>query len=198
MGLARGLEVASEYFMGKADVQSAARRIAARLQELGIEYAIAGGLAVTAHGHLRVTTDVDLLLTEEGLARFKAESLGRGWVEKFAGSTGVRDTVHDVEVDVLLTGGFPGDGQPADLAFPDPSDASDAQEGLRYINLRVLVELKIASGLTAPDRLQDFADVIQLVRVNGLDAEFAARLHESVREKYVELWGYAQLPTREL
>jgi hypothetical protein len=40
------LAYASEYFMGRADVQRAARKLAARLDELGIPYAIVGGLAV--------------------------------------------------------------------------------------------------------------------------------------------------------
>ncbi|MHC4814177.1 MAG: hypothetical protein ACYTFN_13880, partial [Planctomycetota bacterium] len=100
----RALDQASRYFMGKADVQKAARRIANRLRELGIPYAIAGGLSVSAHGHVRVTQDVDVLLTPNGLERFKQRSLGHGWVEQFPGSKGVRDTQHNVRVDFLLTG----------------------------------------------------------------------------------------------
>ncbi len=196
-GLARSLDEASKYFMGKADVQRAAQRLAARFDELRIDYAIAGGLAVSAHGHRRVTVDVDVLLTPAGLRRFKAESLGRGWVEKFEGSKGVRDTIHDVPIDVLLTGDFPGDGKPTDLAFPDPEDVSVDSEGLKVLSLPVLVELKLASGLSAPDRLQDFADVIQLIRANGLDEGFASQLHAQVRDKYAELWGYSQRPTGE-
>ena len=56
------------------------------------------------------------------------------------------------------------------------------------------LDLKIASGLSAPDRLQDFADVIQLVRANALGEDFAARLHPGVRVKYTELWQLAQRP----
>ena len=57
--------------MGTADVQQAAVRLAKKLEELGIPYAICGGLAVFAHGHERMTKDVDVLLTAEGLRRFK-------------------------------------------------------------------------------------------------------------------------------
>ena len=56
-----GLAYAQRYFMGQADVQKAALHLTARLTELSIPYAICGGLAVTAHGHLRVTVDVDPL-----------------------------------------------------------------------------------------------------------------------------------------
>jgi hypothetical protein len=98
---------------------------------------------------------------------------------------------------VLLTGSYPGDGKPTDLAFPVPEDVSVEEDGIKFLSLRSLVELKIASALTAPDRLQDLADVIQLIRENDLDSEFASQLHTSVRDKYEELRGHAQRPTGE-
>ena len=51
----------------------------------------------------------------------------------------------------------------------------------------------VASGMTAPERPRDFDDVIQLIRANNLSRDFAARLNAWVREKYAELWGYAQI-----
>ena len=53
-----------------------------------------------------------VLLTPEGLAAFKAHALGRGYVEKFPGSRVMRDTEHGVDIYVVLTGTFPGDGKP--------------------------------------------------------------------------------------
>lgn len=41
---------------------------------------------MNAHGYRRVTTDVDVLLTQEGLAQLEDKHLGRGWVERFAGA----------------------------------------------------------------------------------------------------------------
>jgi hypothetical protein len=58
-----------------------------------------------------------------------------------------------------------------------------------------LVELKLASGLSAPDRPRDFADVIQLIRKNSLGEHFADQLHPYVQPKFRELWGYAQRPS---
>jgi len=191
------LEQAGRYFMGTADVQLALRRITAKLEELGIAYAICGGLAVSAHGHRRTTSDVDVLLTPDGLQRFKDAALGRGWLEKFAGSRGVRDTESMVPIDFLLTGGHPGDGTKRGVIFPDPSTCATDIGGARYLTLAKLVELKLASGLSAPDRLQDFADVISLVRANTLPESFADALHIEVQPKYRELWGYAQRPTGE-
>jgi hypothetical protein len=56
------------------------------------------------------------------------------------------------------------------------------------------VELKLASGITAPHRLRDLADVLELIRVAALPAELADELDPFVREKYLELWRAAQTP----
>lgn len=180
--------------MGTSDVHRAADRLCQKLDELAIPYAICGGLAVNAHGHQRATTDVDVLLTPAGHAKFKANALGRGWLEKFQGSRGVKDTERNVPIDFLLTGGIPGDGTPRGVTFPDPALVAIDREGKRYLDLARLVELKIASALSAPDRPRDFDDTIQLIRSNQLGEHFADQLHPYVQPKYRELWGYAQRP----
>ena len=48
------------------------------------------------------------------------------------------------------SGGFPGDGKPKPVAFPDPAGASVDIGGIRYLSLEKLVELKLASGMTNP------------------------------------------------
>ena len=62
-----------------------------------------------------------------------------------------------------------------------------------YINLVSLLELKIASGMTAAHRLQDLADAIQLIRVNSLPQNYAGQLNPFVRAKFDELWQAAQV-----
>jgi hypothetical protein len=47
--------------------------------------------------------------------------------------------------------------------------------------------------MTAPHRPQDLADVIQLIKVNHLPADFRERLHSYVHDKFDELWKYAQI-----
>lgn len=187
-------EAAGEYFAGRSPVHRALWRVHHRLNELGIAHAVAGGLAVNAHGHVRMTSDIDLLMRPEDLATFKAHWLGRGWAELFAGSRGMRDTAENVKIDVLLAGGFPGDGQPKPVAFPDPATvAQTGPEGLPYLPLSTLIELKLASGMTAPHRLQDLSDVIQLIRANALPPDYAQGLHPYVREKFAEMWRLAQV-----
>lgn len=54
------------------------------------------------------------------------------------------------------------------------------------------IKVKLASGMSSPDRLVDLAEVIALVRANGLSREFAGSLDPSVQEKFRELWLAAQ------
>jgi hypothetical protein len=56
-----------------------------------------------------------------------------------------------------------------------------------------MIELKLASGISAAHRLRDLADVIALIRVNALAESYADSLDASVREKYLELWRAAQV-----
>lgn len=189
------LAEATRFFMGQSQVQEAARRLEAKLRELGIPYAVAGGLAVGAHGHLRVTRDVDVLLTEDGLRRFKAACLGLGWLERVPGGRHMRDVVCNVPVDVLVTGRYPGDGKPRGLAFPDPALVAVQMPVGQVVSLPTLVELKVASGMYTADRLQDHADVIQLIRANHLAEDFAEQLHPDVRDRYRQLWQIAQNPS---
>ena len=60
-------------------------------------------------------------------------------------------------------------------------------DGVKFLTLEKLIELKLASGMTAPDRLKDLADVQELIKIRGLSSEFAAKLNPYVRGKYLEL-----------
>lgn len=175
--------------MGVSDVHAALVELVKRLEEDQIPYAIVGAMALNELGYERVTNDVDVLLTREGLETFKRRHIGRGYVEKFPGSKGFRDAVNGVGIDILIAGDFPGDGKPKPVAFPDPTTAT---RGKRVCLLPVekLVELKLASGISAPDRLKDLADVLELVRAAGLPRDLP--LDPSVRPKYDELWLAAQ------
>src|SRR5688572_20864633 len=49
------------------------------------------------------------------------------------------------------------------------------------------IELKLALGTSAPDRLKDLADVQELIKIRKLGADLAPNLDPYVREKYLEL-----------
>jgi hypothetical protein len=65
------------------------------------------------------------------------------------------------------------------------------------LTLPKLIELKLASGISAPHRLKDLADVLELIRRLSLPRQMGESLDASVRTKYEELWQAAQTPERE-
>jgi len=186
-GGAGALRAAGRFFMRRDDVHATLLRLTSRLEELGIPYAVAGGMALVAHGYDRTTIDVDVLVAPEHLARIHAALAGAGYLPPCAGSKDLRDTETGVRVEFLLAGRFPGDGLPKPIAFPDPAGSAVALDGIRFLALAPLIELKLAAGLSHPGRVKDLADVQELIRVLHLDAAFGARLHPWVQAKYAEL-----------
>lgn len=182
------LREAGEFFMGRGDLRTTMSRLAARLAAEKIEYAVVGAMALGQHGYVRMTEDVDVLITREGLRRFSETCSGKGYVPTHRGAKRMfRDAETGVRIEFLVAGEFPGDGKPKPVAFPDPAICSREVDGIWVVTLPRLVELKLASGLTAPDRLRDLADVQELIRSERLTTRFAGQLDASVRPKFREL-----------
>ncbi len=182
------LSEGSRHFDEQSALFQTLRGIAQRLDELQIPYAVVGGMALFRHGLRRFTEDVDILVTKADLRRIHEALDGRGYLPPFAKSKNLRDTQHGVRIEFLTTGDFPGDGKPKPVSFPDPASVSFEADGVRYINLETLVELKLASGMTNLGRLKDLSDVMELIKTLSLSREFSDSLNPYVREKYVELW----------
>jgi len=171
---------------------NAAKRLAREMKTLQVDYCIVGGNALNAHGYDRATTDVDVLVTQAGLDKFKKSLIGKGYVPRFHGaSKSFKDTINSVPVDFVTTGEFPGDGLPKEVAFPDPKDVSftakEGEEDLNYISLFALINLKLASALSEPSRLKDKVDVMELIERCSLDEKFACQLAPSVRSEFLQL-----------
>jgi len=104
----------------------------------------------------------------------------------------------NIPIDVVTAGEYPGDGKPKPVQFPEPADASVTIAGVRTLRLEKLIELKLASGMTAPDRVKDLGDVQELIRTLRLDRGFAETLHPYVRARFLDLQqGVAQASDRE-
>jgi len=182
------LHEAGEFFMGRGDLRATMKRLAARLAAEKIPYAVVGAMALGQHGYVRMTEDINVLVTRQGLRRFSQTCSGKGYVPTHRGSKRMfRDAETGVRIEFLVAGEFPGNGKPKPVAFPDPASCSVEVEGIRVVALPRLIELKLASGLTAPDRLRDLADVQELIRSERLTARFAGQLDASVRPKFREL-----------
>jgi len=180
---------ALRYFMGEGALNKALARITGDLKKHGIDYMVIGAVALLAHGYPRLTEDIDLVLTPEGLEAFHRELIGLGYLPAFPGAKKrLRSTTDGITIEVMTTGEYPGDGKPKPVRIPDPSAASTEIDGVRFVTFEKLIELKLASGMSAPHRLKDLADVQELIKFRNLQRDFAERLDPYVRDKFLELY----------
>lgn len=148
-------------------VREAAVKTAEQLDHLGIRYALAGGLAVGAHGHIRATTYVDFLVGEEAF-----EHVGAMVTFK----AGVPIEVDGVRIDYL---------SPVSLGpqLEEVLDNPAVNEGLAILPIEVLIYMKLAAK-----RRKDMVDVIELVKA-GADVKRA--------RDYLEQYAADLVPTFE-
>jgi hypothetical protein len=177
----RRLKEIDMFFQGKDPVHQTMRRAARRLEKAGVPYAVVGGMAVNAHRYQRTTGDVDFLLTPEGFEEFRKRFVGKNYATVPGRPMRFMDRTNRITLDILVTGLFPGSGEPGPIAYPDPSEVSETIEKVRFVDLVTLVQLKLAAR-----RYRDFGDVVELIRFNNLDESFANRLHPSVHGDYIE------------
>jgi hypothetical protein len=185
-------EVAT-FFMHTDPVHQALREIARRLDGLRIPYAVVGGMALVAHGYARTTVDVNVLVTQDGLDAAHQALDGLGYVRPIPGSKNLRDTQTGVAIEFLVSGQYPGDDKSKPVVFPEPSAVAVTIDGIQFVALPKLIELKLALGMANPGRLRDLADVQELIRVLKLPSDYAAQLDPYVRAKFAELRAALQV-----
>jgi hypothetical protein len=169
------------FFEGRGREHQTLRRLVQRLEKAKIPYAIIGAMAVNAHGAERTTKDVDVLVTQEGLDRFRIQYVGKSYDPIEGRPRRFVEKRSKVSIDFLVTGRFPGSGKPGPIAFPDPGEASLRIKNTSVVTLPHLIQLKLAAR-----RYQDFGDVVFLLRVHNLDEAFMDKLHPSVRSDFME------------
>lgn len=72
--------------------------------------------------------------------------------------------------------------------MPNPQTEFVDIDGVHFVSPEKLIELKLASGMTAGHRLKDLADVQELIKARSLTSEFASLLNPYVRAKFLELY----------
>jgi len=181
----------SMYFEERSAVHTTLRSLVKVLNELGVDYAVVGGMAMFIHGYRRFTEDVDILVTREGLAQIHDALEGRGYVKPFAASKILRDATTGVKIDFLISGQYPGDGKAGPIAFPEPKGAAIQRDNAQVLSIDKLVELKLASG-QSPGRRKDIGDVQELIRFLNLPRDFSSKLDPSVQALFEQLWDEIQ------
>lgn len=99
-----------------------------------------------------------------------------------------------MRIEIITAGEYPGDGLPKPVIFPDPMTpgVTEEIEGIRVVTLERLIELKLASGMSAPHRLRDLADVQDLIARLSLSLTLVEELDPWVQAAYRDLWEKAQ------
>ena len=139
-------------------VREAAVKTAEQLTQLNIRHALAGGLAVGAHGYVRATIGVHFLVGEEALEH-------HGTIVTF--KAGVPIEVEGIRIDYLSPVSL---GSQLEAALDNPPTS----EGMPVVPVEVLIYMKLVAN-----RRQDQLDVVELVKA-GADV----KQMESYLEQY--------------
>jgi hypothetical protein len=176
------------FFEGKGMLNETLTKLVDDLERNGIDYVVIGAIALNQHGYPRFTSDIDLLMTTEGLEKFQEELVGLGYRPAFEGARKkFRSTNRNVPIEIITAGEYPGDGNPKPIQFPLPNESYIVINGIKTLTLEMLITLKLASGMTGAGRLKDLADVQELIKLKQLDAAFAERLHPYTRDKFLAI-----------
>ncbi len=138
----------------------AKRRLADDLARLcrdeGVKPLVIGGLAVNHHGYMRVTANVDILVSrEEAVPLYRRLKLETGWKRH---AEGFKNTALGVGLVICMEGERTSPGSTEEL----PSPAELKKVGVRPLPvpaLSELIALKVMSG-----RARDDADVVELLK----------------------------------
>ncbi len=171
----------SLFFQNECEVQHSLRRLALRLNALGTNYAVVGGMALFLHGFRRYTENINILVTREGLPEVHHALLGNGYRLSRVNSSNLHDMENGVYIKFMVSGDV-----------PDPQRSAAKRDGVWLLNLAPLLNLKLISGMKSIARLKDVSDVQEMIKRLHLPQDFAEQLSPSVRDKYEELWQSSQ------
>ncbi len=124
-------------------VREAAVKTATQLEQLGIRYALVGGLAVGVYGYIRATQDVDFLVGEEAFEH-------HGLLVTF--KAGVPIEVDGIKIDYLSTLPF---GPQMEAVF----EKATVSQGIPIVPLEALIYMKLVAK-----RRRDQLDIIELIK----------------------------------
>jgi len=135
------------------EIIDAAHRASQKLHEAGIPHALAGGLAVCAHGYPRTTDDVDFLVGDEAFEKHEG-----GFVTLKLPLI----AIGSVRVDFVSIDESKGELRQLRPAVEEPPRS----EGVPIVPLPALVYMKLKAG-----RQKDTADLVELLKRGQVDLE---------------------------
>lgn len=177
---------AGSHFEERSSVHITLDRFAKGLNDLNVVFGVIGSMALYHHGYRRFTSDVDLLVNQDGLAVIQRSLDVLGCVRGSANGRRIVDVALGVPIDLHVSGDCPGDRKPKPVVFPEPTECVVVLNGLPVVTLPRLIELYLASGMTMPSRLKDLATVIETLKVLDVPHDFGDGLSPYVRDRFDE------------
>lgn len=140
------------------------------LSEEGVAYLLIGGHAVNCHGYVRATQDVDFMIATADVSAVRSALKAVGYSNISEGENVVffERPESPLRVDFL-----PIDGETMDTLLSRAESTEYAGCTMLIPGLRDLLAMKLFAWAfgSAKRGTRDRDDIVQLVRVNGLDAE---------------------------
>jgi hypothetical protein len=152
------------------EILAAAEIASAKLREAGIPHALAGGLAVGAHGYPRTTDDVDFLVGDEAFLRH-AGGLVTLKLPLIA--------VGNVRVDFVSIDETRGELEPLRAAVESPPYSN----AVPIVPLTALVYMKLKAG-----RQKDNADLVELLKRGRIEIDTIDRYLAKHAPALVQKW----------
>ena len=156
------------------EILHAAETASRKLREAGIPHALAGGLAVGAHGYPRTTDDVDFLVGDEAFERH-AGGLVTLKLPLIA--------VGNVRVDLVSIDDTEDEREQTRTAVDQPPITSEVP----VVPLPVLVYMKLKAG-----RQKDIADVVELLKRGKIEIDVVDRYLQEHGSHQLRRWQRAK------
>ena len=178
------------------NVLDAYRQAVRVLKRANIPYRETGGIALNLHGAGRPTKDVDLIVRRSDWLR-AIKALGQIATDRLGIRFGLPQ---EPESGLAVVGphGVPIEVWPEGTTHEQIAQIRGMRKTRRHPAGRLAFTLrgddKLASYLSAKDRLRDAADVQSLIKRLRLPLGFANRLDPSVRSAYRRFWVSASGP----
>jgi hypothetical protein len=152
------------------EIIKAAGLASQKLHAANIPHALAGGLAVGAHGYPRTTDDVDFLVGDEAFEKHEG-----GFVTLKVPLI----AIGNVRVDFVSIDESKGEGRQLRPAVEEPPQSG----GVPIVPLPALVYMKLKAG-----RQKDTADLVELLKRGRVDLEEMDRYLEEYAPEQIRRW----------